>query len=375
MFWGQREKYQKEEKALNGKINNNDITITRYLTDGLLAFDNKNRLFLANPKAEKFLNIKKRDVLGKSALDLSRLQGIKEIISVLGGGLKECFRKELKISDNLILEITSVHMKVEEQRVSTLVILHNVTREKLADQMKSEFVTLAAHQLRTPISGVKWSLQTLLDGDLGELNIKQKEILEQALKTNNKVINLISDLLNVAEIEEGRYLNKMILADIEDIILVVIGDYEKEIEKKNIKVEIKKSQKEIPRAMIDIEKMKIAIRNIIDNAVRYSLGGGEIDILITLKEKERLIEVQIKDTGIGIPESQQKKLFSKFFRASNVMKVDTEGTGLGLYIAKNIIEAHDGKVWFESEENEGTAFYFSLPVKKKFGEFLTSDFY
>lgn len=370
MFWNKKEK---EKENLIREINNNELTITRYLTDGLLAFDNKNRLFLINPKAKKFLKIKERDVLGKSVLKLSRFPEISKIISVLGAGLGEFFRKEIRISENLILEVTSVHMKLEGERVSTLVVLHNVTREKLANKMKSEFVTLAAHQLRTPISAIKWSLQTLLDGDLGELNAKQKEILNQALKTNNKVINLIGDLLNVAEIEEGRYLSKVVLADIEDVILVIIGDYEEEAKKKNIKIELEKLQEQIPKVMMDIEKMKIVLKNIIDNAIRYTTGGGTVSISISAERD--FIKVKIKDTGIGIPASQQKNLFKKFFRASNIMKIDTEGTGLGLYIAKNIIEAHEGKIWFESEENQGTTFYFTLPVKKKFGEFLTSDFY
>jgi len=373
MFWSQKRKQKEVGKILNGETNSNDVTITRYLTDGLLAFDNKNRLFLINPMAEKFLNIKEKDILGKSSLELNRFPKIGKIISALGGGLKECFRKEVKLEENLILEVTSVFMKVEEQRVSTLVVLHNITREKLADQMKTEFVTLAAHQLRTPISGVRWSLQTLLDGDLGDLNSKQKGIIEQTLKTNNKVINLVSDLLNVAEIEEGRYLSKMVLAGIDNIILTIVDDYKEKIREKNIKVEIKKSQEQIPKVMIDIEKMKIAVRNIIDNAVRYTLGGGMISILVIVKKK--FIEVKIEDTGIGIPISQQGKLFSKFFRGSNIMKIDTEGTGLGLYISKNIIEAHEGRAWIESEENKGTIFYFTIPIKKQFGEFLTSDFY
>ena len=277
MFWGKEKNRQKEDLP-EEKINNSEIAITRYLTDGLLAFDSKNRLFLINPKAEKFLGLKKKNILGKSILELNKFERLEKIVSILGSGLNECFRRELKISENLILEITSIHMMSEGERVSTLIVLHNVTREKLADRMKSEFVTLAAHQLRTPISGIKWSLQTLLEEDLGKLNDKQKEIIKQTLITNNKVINLINDLLNVAEIEEGRYLNKLVLANIEDLIFVVIGDYEKEAERKNIKIRIDKSQKQIPKVMIDVEKMKIALKNIIDNAVRYPLGGGKISL-------------------------------------------------------------------------------------------------
>jgi len=369
MFWDKKEKEKGESVDW---LYENDITITHYLMDGLLAFDSENKLFLINPAAEKFLEISEKDVMGRSILEFNQFPKTQPLVSFLGGGLEECFREELEFNENLILEITSVHMNLEGQRVSTLVVLHDITRQKLADKMKSEFVTLAAHQLRTPISGIKWCLKTLLDGDLGPINKEQKEILAQAFKTNNKVVNLINDLLNVAEIEEGRYLKKMSLFSIEDVVKSVAEEYEMEINKKNIKITLLKKE-EVPKVMMDPERIKIAFKNIFDNAVRYSLGGGEIVVSIALRGKE--IEVKVKDSGIGIPISQQEKLFNKFFRSSNAMRTNTEGTGLGLYIAKNIIEAHEGRIWFESEENKGTAFYFTIPIRKEYAQFLTEDFY
>lgn len=369
MFWKKKKKSNITEKWLY----DNDVVIIRYLIDGIMVFDSENQLFLINPSAEKFLHVREKEVLGKDILELSNFARLSPVASLLGGGLEECFRQELSFNDDLVLEITSVHMKVEGERVSTLVILHDITREKLAERMKAEFVTLAAHQLRTPISGVKWSLRTILDGDVGEVSKKQRGILEQAYKTNNRVVNLINDLLNVAEIEEGKYLKKLSLWSIEDIIASVIDNYEDKMKKKNIRIKLVKPEGGIPKVMVDVERLKAAFNNIINNAVRYTFGGGNIKVSLTKHEK--YIEVEVKDTGIGIPLSQQNKVFSKFFRSSNVMKVDTEGTGLGLYIAKNIIEAHDGRIWFESEENKGTTFYFTIPIRKQYGEFLTEEFY
>lgn len=367
MFWNKNKK--EPEKWLQ----EDDITITRYLIDGLLVFNSENQLFLINPSAEKFLQVRERDVLGKTVLEMSNFERFSPLVSLLGGGLEEYFRKELVFNNDLALEITSVHMKIEGERVSTLVIMHDITREKLADRMKAEFVTLAAHQLRTPISGVKWSLRTLLDEDLGKINKKQREIIEQAYKTNNKVVSLIRDLLNVAEIEEGKYLNKLSLWSIEDLIISVIKDFEPQLKKKNIRIRLLKPGGEAPNVMVDAEKLRLAFNNIINNAVKYTFGGGLITVSLTKHEK--YIEIEIKDTGIGIPPSQQKKVFNKFFRSSNVMKIDTDGTGLGLYIAKNIIEAHNGRIWFESKENKGTSFYFTIPIRKEYGEFLTEEFY
>ena len=366
MFW-------KKKKEPEKWLYENDIILTRYLIDGILVFDSDNRLFLINPSAEKFLKVKEKEVLGKTILELSGFAMISPLASLLGGGLEECFRQELLFNNDLALEITSVHMRVEGERVSTLVIMHDITREKIAERMKEEFVTLAAHQLRTPISGVKWSLKTLLDEDLGEINKKQKDIIEQAYKTNNKVVSLIRDLLAVAEIEEGKYLKKLSLWSIEDIINSVVNDFNDQLKKKKIKIKIFKPQEELPKIMVDVERLKLAFGNIINNAIKYNFGGGSV--IVSLVKHEKYIEVSVKDTGIGIPLSQQNKVFTKFFRSSNVMKIDTEGTGLGLYIAKNIIEAHDGRIWFESEENKGTTFYFTIPIRNQYGEFLTEEFY
>ena len=371
MFWNKNKKNKIIEPAQ--WLYENEVTISQYLTDGLLVFDSENNLFLINPAAENFLEVKKEDIIGKSVLEMSKFPRLTPIISLLGGTLEECFKKELEFNDTLVLEITSIHMRLEGERVSTLIILHDITREKLADKTKNDFVTLAAHQLRTPISGVKWCLRILLDEDLGKINKKQKEIIQEAYKTNNKVVHLINDLLSVAEIEEGRYLKGLTLFSIEDIIKSVAEAYEQDIKKKNIKIKLVKPVGDLPKLMIDVERMKVAINNILENAVRYTLGGGSI--IISLFNHEKYVEVKIEDTGVGIPLAQQNKVFNKFFRASNIMKIDTEGTGLGLYIAKNIIEAHEGRIWFESEENKGTAVYFTIPVRKKFAQFLTEEFY
>jgi signal transduction histidine kinase len=259
-------------------------------------------------------------------------------------------------------------------KIGAIVVLHDVTREKLVESMKSEFVTVAAHQLRTPTSGIKWSLGMLKDGDLGALSKEQKEIIGKAYETNEKVIHLIADLLNVARIEEGKYLNKITLSSVEDLIRSLVAEYEEEIKKRKLKFEFKKPKEELPRVMMDVDKMKIAVGNLIDNAIRYTLAEGKISISIAKKDEEQ-IEVQIKDTGLGIPQNQQNKMFTKFFRGDNIMKVETEGTGLGLFITKSIIEAHGGKIWFDSEENKGTAFYFTVPIKEKFAEFITPELY
>lgn len=368
-FW----KKNRNNVELYEGLQGNELAITDYLTDGLLIFNQDNKLFLINPRAEGFFEVEEKKILGKTILELSHFPRLEPLVSFLGGGIKEVSCQELQITENFILETTTVSIMRGHTKVCALVILHDISREKLNQKMKTEFVTIAAHQLRTPTSAVKWSLEMLLEGAFGELKEEQKKVLEKAHQTNDKAIRLVSDLLNVAEIEEGRYLSKLKLSDIKEVILFVAKEYQEQIKNKNLKFEFKEPKEKLPKVMLDIEKIKIAVRNILDNAIRYTRAGGRV--LIAARKIDKRIEIQIQDTGLGIPLGEQEKIFSKFFRASNITKVDTEGTGLGLYIAKNIIEAHDGSIWFESEKDRGTTFYFTLPVREKFGEYLTEEFY
>ena len=348
-----------------GKIEeerNKTLAIIQNFTDGLLVFDKEGKVSLINPQAENFCKVKKEEVLGKSILELTQFPNFIPIVEAVGREIKGIFRKEVQISEELILEVTTIAMIREEEKFGTLMILHDVTREKAIERMKTEFVSISAHQLRTPLSAIKWTLKMFLDGDLGKITKEQREFLEKTYKSNERMINLINDLLNVTRIEEGRYLYRPVLADIVPICQSVIDSYKEEIEKKNLKFEFKKP-KELPKVRVDIEKISLAIQNLLENAILYNLPGGKVEI--SLKLKENKIEFSIRDTGIGIPKDQQKRVFTKFFRAPNAMRMETEGSGLGLFITKNIIEAHGGEIWFESEEGKGTTFYFTLPMAQK----------
>ena len=348
-----------------------NISLTDYLTDALFVFDIKSKLVLANPKAEIFFEVREEMILGISILGLSKFKNLSPLVSLLGGEIKTISKEELTIRNNFIVEVTSIPISSEGKRTNTLVVIHDITRAKLADEMKNEFVTLAAHQLRTPTSGIKWALKSILDGDDGPLNEKQKETLEKIYSVNDKVINLVHDLLDLAEIEEGKYLNNISSNNIGDLIQASLELNKEFIIKKKLYVQLNKDDS--IDMMVDKEKMNIVFNNVLDNAIRYTKPGGKIIIDIIKRSKE--IEIRIRDTGIGIPSIQENRVFSKFFRGTNVMKIDTEGTGLGLYITKNIIEAHGGRIWFDSKENKGTTFYIVIPVKEKYGEFLRNDLY
>ena len=349
------------------------LAVVTYLADGILVFDKKNRLSLVNPQAEKLLQVQSKAVVGRAILQLNTFPLMQPLVSFLGGGMRECSRKELSLRENFIVEVSSIPMMIGEEKIGTLVLLHDVSREKFVERTKSEFITIAAHRLRTPMSAIKWSLHMILGGEIGKLSDSQQELLRETYHANNKAIKLVNDLLYVAEIEAGRHLSKVELARIEDIVYAVIDGWKKKIDRKLLKVTFQKPDPPVPKTMLDVEKMRIAVENIIDNAIRYTSSGGKI--AISFKADGGEIEVRIQDTGLGIPDREQDKVFTKFFRGTNVIRVDTEGTGLGLYITKHIIEAHGGRIWLESKEGKGTTFFFTIPVRKKFAEFITGEFY
>jgi len=300
---------------------------------------------------------------------LATFPTIEPVVRLVGGEIKGVFRKEVQTRKDLVLEASTIPIMREEEKFGTLIILHDITREKTIERTKSEFVSLTAHQLRTPLSAIKWALRMLLDGDLGKITEEQKDFIEKTYQSNEKMIELINDLLDITRIEEGRYLYQPILTNLESVVQFVINSYKEEIERKKLKFEFKKPEKKLP-VMLDVEKMRLAVQNLLDNAIRYTPPSGQVTISLKHVKGEKEIEFLIKDTGVGIPEDQKERIFTKFFRGVNVIRMETEGTGLGLFIAKNIIEAHEGKIWFESKENVGTTFHFTIPVKEEFAGFL-----
>lgn len=357
-----------ESRSRAEEEKNKTLAIITNFSDGLLVFDTEKKLSLINPKAEIFFDTKEKNIIGNPISELRIFPTIEPLINLIGEEIREVFREEIKLRKNLVLVVSTIPIIREEERLGTMVILHDVSREKVIEEMKTEFVSLAAHQLRTPLSAIKWTLRMLLDGDLGVITEEQRNFVEKTYKSNERMINLINDLLDVARIEEGRYLYKPTPTDFEPIVQFVINSHQEEIEKKKIKFKFEKPEERLPKVMVDVEKIRLAIDNLLDNAVRYTSAGGEITI--SLKSGKEEIEFFIRDTGAGIPQDQQDRVFTKFFRAVNVMRMETEGTGLGLFITKNIIEAHGGKIWFESEERKGTTFYFTLPIKGEFEVFL-----
>lgn len=228
------------------------------------------------------------------------------------------------------------------------------------DKQKSEFVSLASHQLRTPLTAINWSAESLLAGSTNNLTPDQKKSAKRLHESGQRMSALIGDLLRVSSLDLGTYQPEEKDVKICGTLETVIHDQQKKIKQKNISL-VTHLDPEIPVIKTDEQLLSIVLQNLISNSVKYSREEGRIEI--SVEAKKGYVLIRISDNGIGIPEKQQTQIFSKLFRADNAVERNlNEGTGLGLYIAKAMTSRLGGKIWFKSVENSGTDFYVKIPM-------------
>lgn len=233
-------------------------------------------------------------------------------------------------------------------------------RYRELDEAKSQFVSIAAHQLRTPLSAIKWALHMLLSGDAGKVSAKQQPLIAQSLESAERIITLVGDLLNIARIESGQVIYRFEPFNPEALVNVLINEASPKAKEKRISLSFVCKTKPFPEAAGDWEKLTMALQGILENAINYTEING--NVAVSLEEKDdKYYQISVSDNGMGIPESQQRMIFQKFFRGDNVIKKQIEGTGLALYITSKIIKAHGGSIEVRSVENKGTTFVVTLP--------------
>jgi len=357
---------KKEKERVLASIDN--------LIEGFLILDKDNRVEYANSQFCKILGLQCGKILNKEISELKDFPKLSQIVSLLQQDIKYSFKKEIKISEDLILEVFIDNLNINKNYLGKAIVLHDITKEKTMDKVKRDFVSLTAHQLNVPLSTTKLSLEMLLDGSLGKITDEQRDIIEKTYKRNDMLIYLVADLLDIAKIEEKGNSYNWEFIDFESLVKDVIGSDQLQIKKKKIKFEIIKPKVSVPKILLDKSRIFLAIKNIFDNAVKYTPENGKIIISFDVNKKPARnashgdaggeLEFKISDSGIGIPENQKNKLFDKFFRSTNAIKMEPSGSGLGLFIAKNIIEAHGGKIWFDSVENKGSTFFFTIPLRQ-----------
>lgn len=267
----------------------------------------------------------------------------------------------------LILElITSRVENKYSHSFGFIKIIKDRTREEQLMRSKSDFITVAAHQLRTPLTGITWGVEVLAKKELGEINKGQEKILNQSLSALKEMSKTIDQLLKASSIEDGKFGYQFEMGDIIDIINNSLSSHLIKAEEKKIKFIFYPPEFKVPKFVMDKEKIKIVIDNLIDNAIKYNVLNGKIGVKIEPIKDKPFIKISISDTGIGINQKELKSVFEKFYRSPSVLKSHTSGIGLGLYITKNIVKNHGGDIWIESIEKRGTTFNFVLPTDQNY---------
>lgn len=340
--------------------------IVTSIGEGVLVVNPVGSVFLCNHAAETLLGYPKEQLVGKSLETVFTPEGgvdspfasLLEILSV---------RKTLTVSEasykrpdgnSLVLALTGTPVVLDDDLVGGIVVFHDITAQKLTEAAKQQFISIAAHQLRTPLSGIKWALSMLLNGSLGELPNQPRVLVMKSFESTNRLIGLVNDLLDVDHIETGRRRFTAVPTNAFDLLRNVLFDLTPQVSHKRLKIKLNPVA-DLPPILADQEGLRAVFQNLLENAIRYTREEGTITV--SAQATADAVVVSVADTGIGIPYSQQKSIFTRFFRAGNAVAAEPDGSGLGLYIAKLIVDQHDGKLWFESAEGKGTTFFVSFP--------------
>lgn len=305
---------------------------------------------------------------GFGALILVKLFARQKLVGVLAIGTEKSTAERTEADQSLLerlgeaigLAVDNKLLFEENQHVLHKLELTNKKLQAL-DEAKDEFISMASHQLRTPLTSVKGYVSMVLEGDAGQVNKQQRELLRQSFTSAQRMVYLISDLLNVSRLRTGKFLIEPSEVYLPDVVEEELRQVEETAKSRKVKISYAKPKK-YPNLNLDDTKIRQVIMNFVDNAIYYTPAGGEI--VVALKTTEKTAEFTVTDDGIGVPKAEQAHLFTKFYRAGNARKARPDGTGLGLFMAKKVIIASGGALIFKSQEGKGSVFGFTFPLKQ-----------
>ncbi|MFH1253112.1 MAG: ATP-binding protein [Candidatus Uhrbacteria bacterium] len=359
-----------EQQLLADRVK--DDVVLASIGDAVIACDKNSRIVLFNGVAEALTGFSAQEVIGRHYKKLIRF--IREVDGKPSNDfIAEAIKsgKKTKMANHTLL-IRKDHRKipvadsaapirdVDGELIGCVVVFRDVAYEREVDRAKTEFVSLAAHQLRTPLGSMRWNLELLQENEKN-LSRLGKERLHDATISNIRVISLISDLSNIVRIEQGGIKPEFSSFKINEKIQAAIREVKQEIEIKSLRLGVSLPPV-LPEVHCDADQFREVMQNLLSNAVKYNKKSGKIDIQVQVKDE--FVEVRVSDNGLGIPLADHNKVFSKFYRSTAAQKVDTDGNGLGLFIVKSFVESWGGNIGFKSQKGKGTTFFFTMPIIK-----------
>ena len=367
-----KEKLEFEEARLQ--------TILASIEDGVVLIDENYRIILANKKISDFFAMKNKEIIDKDLRTVMKIWKKKtNELALEDWPIEKVFSSKQIVSTTLEEELSittdkhNVHISVEfyispldicedkndKACLGGIIVIHDVTSDQLLDKAKSEFISVASHQLRTPLTSVKWFSEMLVSKNTGELNEAQRDFVSEIQGGVDRLSQTIELLLGISRIESGKTKNEKENINLTDFTMDIKKETGSLVDEKKIDLSVIPPLGDGVVVFLDKVMLRQIILNLFSNAIRYTNDSGKIEAKWSANENEIVYEV--KDNGIGIPEAEQANIFAKFFRANNAIVKVPDGSGLGLCLVKELVESFGGKVWFETEEGKGTSFFFTIP--------------
>lgn len=345
-------------------------TLLESIGEGLIVTDAQGIIIKVNKAAKEILGFSEREFLGKPYSEIVLAVDDRNNVLPKKEHLISRVLKGRTTQSDTAFYLTSKRRKfpvfltispviVRGKLTGVISVFRDITEERAVDRAKTEFVSLASHQLRTPLATIKWYTQMLLGGDAGALNLEQRDYLNEVLQSSEEMTKLLNIFLNVSRLELGTFAVEPELTDAREVAESVIREIIPNLQNKKIVLK-KKYASHLQKIQADQKFLRIIFQNLLTNSVKYTPEGGTIELAISLEGKR--IVIAVRDTGFGIPEDEQSQIFKKMFRASNAKSYDTDGVGLGLYLIKSILDSVGGTIRFDSKEGWGTTFYVTLPL-------------
>ncbi len=345
-----------------------DEIILSSVGDGLLVVDADLQIVVFNAAAEKICGFSQSEAIGKKYSDILHFvfEGGDKVNNLF---IKDCMETglvqemanhtEIVTKSGTRISVADSAAPIKDEHgivVGCVVVFRDVTKERDLERSKDEFLSIASHQLKTPLGGMRWNLEMIAD-EAKKLPENIASTIELVYKSDLRLIALVNDLLNVSRINQGKIKDSPQILDCIPLVQSVITDLVSETDHK--KITIRMHSEGAVMAKVDSKNFYQVMQNLLTNAVKYSHEHSSVEVFCSTKEQKTLI--RIVDTGVGIPSADQQKLFEKFYRASNAIQMNTEGSGLGLFVVKFFVELWGGKIWLETVENKGTTFFVELP--------------
>ena len=361
---------EKEKDTLASERNRIDSVLAA-IVDGIIAVDFNKNIIFTNKTAENMTDYTQIELNGKP---------IDQFIHLYAGGEEILPNTYCNASFNHLVTLIGRDGKQAKINLSTskidsgvatnlgcLLILHDISKEEELEKMKLDFVSMASHELKTPLTSIIGYLSVYMNENRGKMASEEFDLLEKSLISAQQLLTLIQNILSVSKIERDQLVITPQALDYQPVVMKAVDDLQNQAKQKNISLTLSIPELKLPKVSADPIRISEVVTNLVANAINYTNPGGKVDVSFKITPNE--LTTVVSDTGIGIPKDAIPHLFNKFFRVSSTMQHAAKGTGLGLYIAKSIISRMGGKIWVESEVGKGSKFYFALPVASQIKTF------